>query len=413
MAADPVTIKVGVGTIIQGVKWIGSKFRDKPQLSTRQRAAIASDAELQAMRDDAARRLERELSRRPNDEGDAPHGRIPAFQVRVLEAEILRRNIMRGVQPGVSAPGPGPTRLPIPPDPDFGGVRLPSIWDILGSPRPARRAPRRPAPPRRRPKPPKPPRRPQRRPRPRPPPDPPVRPKPPIVRSVPGMVLRGLGGILGGILWPTEMGDTGPPPPPPPRPPVPPEPQPPRAPPPPRPEVDQEEEQRDVIGVWPEEETFPEEEPDWDNEQSPEEEDAAERELDEIEAGRRPDPASLPAPQPVPLPAPRPSLPPIVISLPSWQDLASEYLRLRERRARAPGRERAPVPEPPPSPSPASFLQPLTSSNAQRAECEARCREAARRKKRKRTDRTTCYSGTFTETRRGTRKRRKRKVPCK
>lgn len=352
-----------------------------------------------------------------------------------------------GATPVRSTPSPVPQ--PVPPPPDFGGVRLPgSIYDIIGDPEGAPRPrprPTRPRRPTRRPRKPQKPRRPYRRPK-------PPAPDFPIPGRIPGgLKRRGLIGVVWEILrkGPRRRFSDGPKigrPGPPDEPPEPPqmEPEGPRELP-----DDDVNPDRDYPNQEPDQErTRPEPEPGpvrrkaddpitdddtyeavyegEDNELTPEEEAALE--LEEEMGGPIPErpPIGLPvprvplprlpvpAPSPRPVPAPRPSLPPW-LELPTLRELATDILRIRDlRRARAPGRQVAPpVPELAPGPSPGAFLQPLTSSNAQRAECEARCREAARRGKRKRKQRAVCYSGTFTETRRGTIKRRRRKVPCK
>jgi hypothetical protein len=156
--------------------------------------------------------------------------------------------------------------------------------------------------------------------------------------------------------------------------------------------------------------------PEGDNELSPEEEMALEIEEEMRRGAPAPAPSPRPAPAPAPAPVPLPPIPrPIIFQLPTWQQLAALGISAANRA------QPRPAPRPAPAPaqqlqqafSPAGAIQALTSSNTQRAECEARCREAARRKKQKRRERTVCYSGTFTETKRGTLKRRRRKVPCK
>jgi len=122
-------------------------------------------------------------------------------------------------------------------------------------------------------------------------------------------------------------------------------------------------------------------------------------------------PVANPAP-PVPRPAPPLPGPPIGLPVPppaprfGLRELALLAEALSRGRAREPARAPAPnlVPREQLVPQP-----PLTLSQSRVRECE--CPEPKKRKPRE--PRSVCYSGTFTETRRGTRKRRKRKVPCK
>jgi hypothetical protein len=72
-------------------------------------------------------------------------------------------------------------------------------------------------------------------------------------------------------------------------------------------------------------------------------------------------------------------------------------------------------PSPNPLTNPATL--PLTSFNPAVAQSPAQdldrqCRERAKRKRKKREPRNVCYRGTFTETKRSTRKVRKEKIPC-
>jgi hypothetical protein len=71
-----------------------------------------------------------------------------------------------------------------------------------------------------------------------------------------------------------------------------------------------------------------------------------------------------------------------------------------------------------PQPLPGLATQPLTAFQAAVAqspaqELDRQCRERAKRKrKKKREPRSVCYRGTFTETKKSTRKVRKEKIPC-
>jgi hypothetical protein len=73
-------------------------------------------------------------------------------------------------------------------------------------------------------------------------------------------------------------------------------------------------------------------------------------------------------------------------------------------------------PSPNPLTNPATL--PLTALNPAVAQSPAQdldrqCRERAKRKRKKREPRSVCYRGTFTETKRSTRKMRKEKIPCR
>jgi hypothetical protein len=76
-----------------------------------------------------------------------------------------------------------------------------------------------------------------------------------------------------------------------------------------------------------------------------------------------------------------------------------------------PGASPSPVPAPNPltalQPIAVPYAQPLTQTETDRCNC------AKKKPRKKPKDRTVCYSGTFTERRKGTNKIRKRKVKCK
>lgn len=78
----------------------------------------------------------------------------------------------------------------------------------------------------------------------------------------------------------------------------------------------------------------------------------------------------------------------------------------------------APSPGAFPSPLPALALAPLTAFRPAVAQSPAQdldrqCRERAKRKRKKREPRKECWKGSYTETRKGTLKRRREKIPCR
>lgn len=131
----------------------------------------------------------------------------------------------------------------------------------------------------------------------------------------------------------------------------------------------------------------------------------------------QPAPAPVPQPRPVPVPppapAPLPPLPPLPPPPPPPPPAPSQLARLLIDLALSRGRGR--VREPQAAPPIVPLMQPqpaalLTRFEAAKAECEC---PPKKKRTGKRKLRAVCYSGTFTETARGTRKRRKRKVPCR
>lgn len=236
---------------------------------------------------------------------------------------------------------------------------------------PPRRQPRRPTP-----KPPEP----DRRPRPRP-----VREVPPIVR-----VLGRVGGLIGGIFFPSEIrpdppfGEMGPP-----------------------------------TGGLPPPTSSPSSTP----ETRPEPELGAEpipeitvtgvqRPSPPVPAPRQAPPVPLPAPRRAPRPAPRPSSssPPRPAPRPSSPP-APRLDFLPPLPLPVPRSSPRPAPRFGPVPLPGPRQEPLTRPKTDEQRCRERCERQSRKKRKKKT-REVCFAGSYIETKRGLKKRRRKEVPC-